>query len=45
MIVTFQDRDYLYFLLDLLSGGDLRYHYLLRKRFTEDQTSNETLYK
>ena len=35
---TFQDKDYLYFVLDLLPGGDLRYHLSQNHRFTEEQT-------
>ena len=35
MHYAFQDRDNLYLALDLLNGGDLRYHLAHRKRFTE----------
>ena len=40
MLYAFQDRDNLYLVMDLLNGGDLRYHFSLRKRFTEEETSN-----
>ena len=35
---SFQDRDNLYLVLDLLTGGDLRFHLCYQKRFTEEQT-------
>ena len=35
---SFQDRDNLYLVMDLLHGGDLRYHIAKRRRFTEVQT-------
>ena len=38
MICSFQDDDYLYLVMDLLTGGDLRYHLCYHKRFTEEQT-------
>lgn len=38
MIFCFQDRENLYLVMDLLTGGDLRYHISKNKRFTEDQT-------
>ena len=41
MHYAFQDRDNLYLVLDLLTGGDLRYHIARRRRFTEEQTSNQ----
>ena len=37
MIYSFQDFDYLYLLMELLSGGNLIYHLSLRKRFNENQ--------
>lgn len=40
MIYAFQDYDNLYLVMDLLTGGDLRYHISRHKRFSEDQTSN-----
>lgn len=40
MIYAFQDYDNLYLVMDLLTGGDLRYHISRYKRFSEDQTSN-----
>ena len=38
MIFYFQDRDNLYIVLDLLTGGDLRYHISRNRRFNEEQT-------
>ncbi|CAD8202103.1 unnamed protein product [Paramecium octaurelia] len=35
---AFQDRDHLYLVMDLLTGGDLRYHIGVNRRFTEWQT-------
>ena len=40
MYYAFQDRENLYLVMDLLSGGDLRYHICRHRRFTEEQTSN-----
>ena len=40
MIYAFQDQDYLYLVMDLLSGGNLRYHLTKNKKFTEEQSSN-----
>ena len=37
---AFQDYDNLYLVMDLLTGGDLRYHISRHKRFSEEQTSN-----
>eukprot|EP01017_Pseudomicrothorax_dubius_P014191 TRINITY_DN1659_c0_g1_i4.p1 TRINITY_DN1659_c0_g1~~TRINITY_DN1659_c0_g1_i4.p1 ORF type:complete len:445 (-),score=86.95 TRINITY_DN1659_c0_g1_i4:143-1477(-) len=38
MICAFQDRDNVYLVMDLLTGGDLRFHICKRRRFTEEQT-------
>jgi len=38
MKFAFQDRENLYLIMDLLTGGDLRYHISRKKRFTEEQT-------
>ena len=38
MIYTFQDYDYLYLVMDLLQGGDLRYHLCKYRHFNEEQT-------
>ena len=38
MYYAYQDRENLYLCMDLLSGGDLRYHINKRRRFTEEQT-------
>ena len=35
---AFQDRENLYLVSDLLTGGDLRYHIGIRRRFTERET-------
>ena len=37
MIYSFQDFDYLYLVMELLSGGNLRYNLSLKKRFNEKQ--------
>lgn len=39
MIAAFQDRENLYLVMDLLSGGDLRYHIGKNRRFSEVETS------
>lgn len=38
MQFAFQDRESLYLVLDLMPGGDLRYHIGRQKRFSEEQT-------
>lgn len=38
MQYAFQDRENLYLVLDLLQGGDLRYHVARHRRFSEEQT-------
>jgi len=38
MRYAFQDRENLYLIMDLLTGGDLRYHISRKRRFTEEQT-------
>lgn len=38
MKTAFQDRDNLYLVMDLLTGGDLRFHICYNRRFTETQT-------
>ena len=38
MHYAFQDNDNLYLVIDLLSGGDLRYHISRYRRFSEEQT-------
>jgi serine/threonine protein kinase len=35
---AFQDRENLYLVSDLLTGGDLRFHIGKKKRFSEDET-------
>jgi len=39
MQYAYEDRDNLYLVIDLMQGGDLRYHIGKYKRFTEVQTS------
>lgn len=41
MNCAFQDRENLYLVMDLLTGGDLRYHICKARKFSEEQTSNE----
>lgn len=43
MICAFQDRENLYLVMDLLTGGDLRFHISRKKKFSEQQTSNNLL--
>eukprot|EP01017_Pseudomicrothorax_dubius_P039002 TRINITY_DN592_c0_g1_i3.p1 TRINITY_DN592_c0_g1~~TRINITY_DN592_c0_g1_i3.p1 ORF type:complete len:444 (-),score=107.91 TRINITY_DN592_c0_g1_i3:97-1428(-) len=38
MVCAFQDRDNVFLVMDLLTGGDLRFHICKRRRFTEEQT-------
>ena len=38
MYYAFQDSDNLYLVMDLMSGGDLRYHISRHKKFSEEQT-------
>ncbi len=35
MVFAFQDRENIYLVMDLLQGGDLRYHICRLRRFTE----------
>lgn len=39
MQYAFQDNENVYILMDLLTGGDLRFHLCKHKHFNEDQTS------
>ena len=39
MIYAFQDREDLFLICDLMTGGDLRFHIGKKKRFDEEQTS------
>ena len=36
MVHAFQDRENLYLVMDLLTGGDLRFHIGRHRRFTEE---------
>ena len=38
MKFAFQDRENLYLVMDLLTGGDLRFHICFYRKFTEEQT-------
>ncbi|KAM3139999.1 hypothetical protein pb186bvf_007799 [Paramecium bursaria] len=38
MQYAFQDREYLYLVMDLLTGGDLRYHIGKHRKFNEEST-------
>lgn len=44
MQYAFQDFDNLYLVMDLLNGGDLRYHVSKRRRFTEEETSTNNIF-
>ncbi len=37
LVFSFQDKDYLYMIYDLMSGGDLRYWYIQKKIFNEKE--------
>ena len=37
MVYSFQDHDFLYLVMDLLPGGNLRYHLCIKRRFNEKQ--------
>ena len=39
MYYAFQDRENLYLVMDLLNGGDLRYHICRYRKFDESTTS------
>ena len=41
MIFAFQNRENLYLIMDLLTGGDLRYHISRTRKFPEKTTSKE----
>ena len=43
MHYAFQDYENIYIVMDLLIGGDLRYHVSKYKKFTEEQTSKKIL--
>lgn len=38
MTYAFQDREYLYLIMDYINGGDLRYHIGTRRRFSEGES-------
>ena len=39
MQYSFQDAQNLYLVMDLMNGGDLRYHIAKHRKFSEEQTS------
>jgi serine/threonine protein kinase len=39
IVYAFQNRENLYLVMDLVSGGDLRYHLIKQTKFNEEQTS------
>lgn len=41
MHYAFQDRETLYLVMDLMPGGDLRYHIGSKKKFSEIQASTK----
>ena len=43
IMYAFQDRENLYLVMDLMNGGDLRYHVSRQRRFSEEQTSTTNL--
>jgi len=45
MQYAFQDFENLYLIMDLLTGGDLRYHISRHKKFSEEQTSKNIIKK
>lgn len=45
MHFAFQDHENLYLVMDLLTGGDLRYHVSRQKKFNEYQTSIFAFFK
>jgi hypothetical protein len=38
-LYAFQDRENLYLIMDLVNGGDLRFHLIKNTKFNEEQTS------
>jgi len=43
MQYAFEDRDNLYLVIDLMDGGDLRFHIGKMRKFNEEQTSTNLL--
>ena len=39
MAYSFQDKENLYLVMDLMLGGDLRYHLCRKRKFNEAETS------
>ena len=44
MYFSFQDTDYLYLVMDLLTGGDLRYHLCTYDKFPYETSSKNKIY-
>ena len=42
MVSSFQDREYLYMIMEYLRGGDLRYHLCFYEFFNEEQASTSS---
>lgn len=42
-LYAFQDRENLYLIMDLVNGGDLRFHLIKNTKFNEEQTSKQSL--
>ena len=42
-LYAFQDRENLYLIMDLICGGDLRFHLIKNGNFNEEQTSTNAL--
>ena len=40
LIYSFQDHDNLYIVMNLFSGGNLRYHLSIKRHFTEENKQN-----
>lgn len=38
MAFAFQDKENLFLVMDIMTGGDLRYHISRKKKFTERET-------
>lgn len=43
IVFAFQSRENLYLVMDLVNGGDLRYHLIRQNKFNEEQTSITSL--
>lgn len=41
IVYAFQNKENLYLVMDLVSGGDLRHHLVKQTKFNEQQASNK----